>query len=87
MPVIDLDTVRPVDPEPVRWSPRVLILAAAGFLLLSLPGENSAPPLAPRPCLGAAEAMVMIDVESGKVLQTTVIHGSGVCPATTRPDS
>jgi hypothetical protein len=90
VPVIDLDSPIPVAPErPVRWNPRALILAAAGLLLLSLPGENDAAPepVGPSLCAGQTASYVLIDVDTGKLLQTTVVHGAGVCPGTTRPGS
>ena len=87
MPVIDLDTpVRPA-PTPARRKPRVLIMAAIGLLLLSLPGEVPGPirpfrsssvctePTGYMSTLGYQSSLVIVDVDAGGVVRTTTVYG------------
>jgi hypothetical protein len=83
VPVIDLDS--PAAPPPIRRSPRVLLLAVAGLLLLGLSGEAAGPAQPFRSEAVCTETtgnmstaysstLVIVTVDSGEV-QTTTIYG------------
>jgi len=84
VPVIDLDAqTQTTSSRVLRWNPRFLIMATAVLMLFSLPGESasSRPPFgATTLCENLATSgetagsriaeAIVLDVESGEVLQT-----------------